>query len=278
MIHQGIIPAHAGKTARARERGESSGDHPRSRGENHRASSIQRRGTGSSPLTRGKRGVLLRALIGPGIIPAHAGKTLADTNHQHTPGDHPRSRGENGRRLSRSHCDAGSSPLTRGKRARVQTGVFVPGIIPAHAGKSQGGPSAFRGIKDHPRSRGENATQCAHTRRPSGSSPLTRGKLRKEPTNDRTRGIIPAHAGKTSGPSYRVIRPWDHPRSRGENPIGRMVRGNAWGSSPLTRGKHRRHRDDSSAQRIIPAHAGKTDERRRAGRSDGDHPRSRGEN
>ena len=50
------------------------------------------------------------------------------------------------------------------------------------------------------------------------------------------------------------------------------------GSSPLTRGKHNGVGRDEPQLRLIPAHAGKTEERRRAGRSAGAHPRSRGEN
>ena len=52
----------------------------------------------------------------------------------------------------------------------------------------------------------------------------------------------------------------------------------SWGSSPLTRGKHR----DSSARNrragLIPAHAGKTMHRMRSGSLCRAHPRSRGEN
>ena len=51
-----------------------------------------------------------------------------------------------------------------------------------------------------------------------------------------------------------------------------------WGSSPLTRGKLQAARDVSAAVRLIPAHAGKTCVRRRAGSPMTAHPRSRGEN
>ena len=78
---------------------------------------------GSSPLTRGKlpvRGGLAERL---GLIPAHAGKTLGILIRQASEQAHPRSRGENTGEIEDAVREAGSSPLTRGKRA--------PGI---HAG------------------------------------------------------------------------------------------------------------------------------------------------
>ena len=75
--HVGIIPAHAGKTRCACPWGLSVGDHPRSRGENVFRAILAITAAGSSPLTRGKPvGSLCGRRLG-GIIPAHAGKTLA---------------------------------------------------------------------------------------------------------------------------------------------------------------------------------------------------------
>ena len=50
----GLIPAHAGKTARRAGMGADGGAHPRSRGENDLAVNGNFDGNGSSPLTRGK--------------------------------------------------------------------------------------------------------------------------------------------------------------------------------------------------------------------------------
>ena len=73
--HDGLIPAHAGKTPLAYEYGGMYTAHPRSRGENLRAAHDGPRGGGSSPLTRGKPPLahLLHACLR--LIPAHAGKT-----------------------------------------------------------------------------------------------------------------------------------------------------------------------------------------------------------
>ena len=69
-----------------------------------------------------------------------------------------------------------------------------------------------------------------------------------------------------------------HPRSRGENVVPKVKAVAEVGSSPLTRGKLAREGDTLSHQRLIPAHAGKTDEVLSESHTAGAHPRSRGEN
>ena len=132
----------------------------------------------------------------------------------------------------------GSSPLTRGK----------PSERCVHL--------AYR--RAHPRSRGENTHIAFDFLFVKGSSPLARGKPSACGHADSARGLIPAHAGKTS-----VTRPVTpacraHPRSRGEN---KKITGFAFdtgGSSPLTRGKLGIAAFRIVMLRLIPAHAGKT--------------------
>ena len=191
---------------------------------------------------------------------------------------HPRSRGENSPARTSSSLSWGSSPLTRGKRC-AQTAIRRPsGLIPAHAGKTEGLPGP-RGLpRAHPRSRGENRTRRLMTRPSRGSSPLTRGKRGAASAGGVHRGLIPAHAGKTGGRMSRLVPSGAHPRSRGEN--GERIHVHCWvsGSSPLTRGKRFVFGVDGDADGLIPAHAGKTSRvlgSRSALRA---HPRSRGEN
>ena len=72
-----LIPAHAGKTTGRTYRSTCSTAHPRSRGENSMHSPSVRRMRGSSPLTRGKRGIGELLERNNRLIPAHAGKTSA---------------------------------------------------------------------------------------------------------------------------------------------------------------------------------------------------------
>ena len=179
---------------------------------------------GSSPLTRGKRDSLSSAMIVLRLIPAHAGKTR-DCLRRHSRGPaHPRSRGENtAGGLDRPEAD-GSSPLTRGKLTRQPRRLPSCGLIPAHAGKTHMYLPPGPGYPAHPRSRGENALPLGGATTPNGSSPLTRGKHHDVGWNGLVFGLIPAHAGKTSGGLPRRARTRAHPRSRGENAASDRLR------------------------------------------------------
>ena len=92
---QGLIPAHAGKTARSPCALAQHEAHPRSRGENRSRVDLVRQPCGSSPLTRGKLRSPRPAPTQMGLIPAHAGKTRRSLGSLRTGWAHPRSRGEN---------------------------------------------------------------------------------------------------------------------------------------------------------------------------------------
>ena len=91
--------------------------HPHSRGENAQYLAFIGFPSGSSPLTRGKHAFAEQRPGGQGLIPTHAGKTPPHRLHRNAPRAHPHSRGENGQDGHDEGAPAGSSPLTRGKRA-----------------------------------------------------------------------------------------------------------------------------------------------------------------
>ena len=115
-----LIPAHAGKTAPETDGAGALGTHPRSRGENSLLSRRRCPGSGSSPLTRGKRRQERISALATRLIPAHAGKTDVGWDVLVLIPAHPRSRGENDGRCVGPARQCGSSPLTRGKRGRVR--------------------------------------------------------------------------------------------------------------------------------------------------------------
>ena len=172
---------------------------------------------GSSPLTRGKPIGIGKRNDSAGLIPAHAGKTAGRRDRAPAGAAHPRSRGENSTRPRVLRGVVGSSPLTRGKRRQHRLGRGHLGLIPAHAGKTGQLGRRRQGSGAHPRSRGENVASGRTGGACPGSSPLTRGKLNGGRGRERRRGLIPAHAGKTSGPAFHFGVSWAHPRSRGEN-------------------------------------------------------------
>ena len=172
----GLIPAHAGKTRDPARRELKRRAHPRSRGENDIFGNVDGGRLGSSPLTRGKHEAGATKTLRIGLIPAHAGKTLAERGREGHPAAHPRSRGENNRMSEAEQNRVGSSPLTRGKLRITTPAERRHRLIPAHAGKTPPRRPARHQRRAHPRSRGENRKSAE--RRPNrwGSSPLTRGK------------------------------------------------------------------------------------------------------
>ena len=130
--------------------------HPRSRGENVIPQCGGGALGGSSPLTRGKRGVRQATGETVRLIPAHAGKTAWRATAANPASAHPRSRGENYNQQIIIYRELGSSPLTRGKPVNGDVVVGFAGLIPAHAGKTAG--------------------RTVDVLVAPGSSPLTRGK------------------------------------------------------------------------------------------------------
>ena len=192
-----LIPAHAGKTFSRYVAAWSRRAHPRSRGETPGHLVRPVRMLGSSPLTRGKLQAVWTGIQTTGLIPAHAGKTPEMVRGQDRPPAHPRSRGEYSRSMIPATSCGGSSPLTRGKRRRRSWPSRLPGLIPAHAGKTDPGNLPHPRVGAHPRSRGENGIEDATAKLRAGSSPLTRGKPVRTGHVRPSTGLIPAHAGKT---------------------------------------------------------------------------------
>ena len=94
-----------------------------------------------------------------------------------------------------------------------------------------------------------------------GSSPHPRGAPSFACSAWFSFGIIPVYAGSTRRLPKPCIRPWDHPRIRGEH------YGVDWGfstdpgSSPHTRGARALGDAYSNLEGIIPAYAGSTRQR-----------------
>ena len=232
-----FIPAHAGKTGSCCRPRPACRAHPRSRGENGQESSDEGAPSGSSPITRGKRGLSVSFGLLWRLIPAHARKTYGRTASAPSSTAHPRSRGENSCESLIVSWVGGSSPLTRGKHSRPPRSQSTARLIPAHAGKTLRQTMEAQLNAAHPRSRGENVSVPRQSGKTAGSSPLTRGKPSAASPEPPTVWLIPAHAGKTRSKRDQSCAAEAHPRSRGENEGTFSDMASHQGSSPLTRGK-----------------------------------------
>ena len=212
-----IIPAYAGSTCGLRLHRRYRTDHPRIRGEHVKMPPKLRTSFGSSPHTRGAPGSTRGSPPLSRIIPAYAGSTgLCNLGPEAEP-DHPRIRGEHDFLELHPVERVGSSPHTRGARIWGGETPADRGIIPAYAG-STGERSGFRPTpRDHPRIRGEHLPKPPAKTGSVGSSPHTRGALRRPQGRDRGGRIIPAYAGSTTNSKTWTRSRWDHPRIRGEH-------------------------------------------------------------
>ena len=152
---------------------------------------------GSSPRTRGALGRPLDLKSPEGIIPAYAGSTAALHVQPGQRRDHPRVRGEHRESLPHLERYWGSSPRTRGALKDDPSTRQAVRIIPAYAGSTLKGDSANQAGEDHPRVRGEHSPPSSLNSPRWGSSPRTRGALRRAHVLPYLRGIIPAYAGST---------------------------------------------------------------------------------
>ena len=231
--------------------------HPRGRGEAKSTSIGWSPCEGPSPRTRGSLAVPGPHVLGPGSIPADAGKPGTWSRRGASRRVHPRGRGEAAWTLQRATPARGPSPRTRGSLI-VLSGLHAPhGSIPADAGKPVSGSWARRGTRVHPRGRGEAADAGSPVEVVTGPSPRTRGSRARRGGARGRYGSIPADAGKPSGASASCAARWVHPRGRGEAlAAAAAVRADA-GPSPRTRGSHVLRGWRLQGHGSIPADAGK---------------------
>ena len=258
MHVRGLIPAYAGSTARRVLLHCAASAHPRLRGEHEvRAEHVSGQ-WGSSPLTRGARGVVVDYPLASGLIPAYAGSTEARRDAPISSGAHPRLRGEHYRSISAVKSSTGSSPLTRGVLRVGWHRRRIVGLIPAYAGSTAGVSRWCCMGWAHPRLRGEHANPWGGDVSAEGSSPLTRGARCCGNRRILLAGLIPAYAGSTSVRTCVTSRTWAHPRLRGEHLAAGHDIDRAYGSSPLTRGAPWWYLAGHGRGGLIPAYAGST--------------------
>ena len=154
-LRAGIIPAYAGKPRCCAACSTVSRDYPRIRGEAQTRAYLTQRLPGLSPHTRGSPTGRAGTALGPGIIPAYAGKPSRSRPVPARAQDYPRIRGEAEAYRLFTAFYTGLSPHTRGSPIRGDDHRRVLGIIPAYAGKPAPSAAATTRSWDYPRIRGE---------------------------------------------------------------------------------------------------------------------------
>ena len=192
--------------------------------------------SGSSPRMRGSRQLIdeLRQILG--IIPAHAGLTSGQRLDEEVWRDHPRACGAHSNVRRNNYEFLGSSPRMRGSHSA--SFIFSPPswIIPAHAGLTLLREYDVVSGRDHPRACGAHLLRFLRKLKKMGSSPRMRGSPDREAGRGTRDGIIPAHAGLTSGKCSKKNLHRDHPRACGAHFLLGFLTFGYLGSSPRMRG------------------------------------------
>ena len=174
VVH-GIIPAHAGLTRELTLFGSRFRDHPRACGAHAHPDSRREAHPGSSPRMRGSLSLSISSTSLFGIIPAHAGLTVALSRAVSILRDHPRACGAHTNLAFLLEFSLGSSPRMRGSHLVEEGNLAQLGIIPAHAGLTVEERNRLLVVRDHPRACGAHCPRCQSGRPSTGSSPRMRG-------------------------------------------------------------------------------------------------------
>ena len=212
---RGIIPAHAGLTARTWDSDRCRRDHPRACGAHISSRYSVSDFLGSSPRMRGSLSLPWALLMRLGIIPAHAGLTRGSAPARACAQDHPRACGAHGAASASRDASRGSSPRMRGSHQPFLISIDRFWIIPAHAGLTTRIVVSRNPHRDHPRACGAHVGNLAEYLDEAGSSPRMRGSQLYFLCRLDQLGIIPAHAGLTQDHQCSLPTSGDHPRACG---------------------------------------------------------------
>ncbi len=154
-----------------------------------------------------------------------------------------------------------SPPRMRGKVCHTMAEAKGLGITPACAGKSGSLRFSSGQCRDHPRVCGEKVGSFCVLNAIWGSPPRVRGKADLTAAINAKSGITPACAGKRADCPTWGCTGWDHPRVCGEKMCIQCSKSIPQGSPPRMRGKGCLYFLTTSAARITPAYAGKSDDK-----------------
>ena len=171
-----------------------------------------------------------------GITPAYAGNTTLTALKPFIWQDHPRLRGEYYWLRTQHEKNAESPTLARGVLFSIWENQLTVRITPACAGSTDKIEEKKSESRDHPRLRGEYASNTWIRVPVWGSHPLTRGIHQCLRRLEMTRLITPAYTGNTLFDSICNLTHMDHPRLRGEYMIVENILPLTIGSPLLARG------------------------------------------
>ena len=274
---EGSIPAGAGKPGDSIAQMVSHRVYPRGRGEAVKGIWETQDNSGLSPRARGSLALRRLGLVGPGSIPAGAGKPRPGRRSGPRLRVYPRGRGEAAYIKWKDEINAGLSPRARGSPRLAILTTLRAGSIPAGAGKPTHPSPSPHIYRVYPRGRGEAIGTPYRLQIDAGLSPRARGSRRTWTVGRSRSGSIPAGAGKPARRSSSRVTAWVYPRGRGEALVVDCPHCRDPGLSPRARGSPPREGARVPVPGSIPAGAGKPHTRTTSHSGIWVYPRGRGE-
>jgi len=276
-ITRRFIPARAGNSATRSIVISPSPVHPRTCGEQGKATAPSRSSSGSSPHVRGTAKRCILSLDVPRFIPARAGNRLSHALPPTSTAVHPRTCGEQSQTASSSCSSSGSSPHVRGTGFALRGNLVFSRFIPARAGNRRRRPSSPCTRTVHPRTCGEQSPADLLGNLPFGSSPHVRGTVQGQVRRQPGKRFIPARAGNRILVMGQSLTYPVHPRTCGEQSSDLIALKTLIGSSPHVRGTGLFNLIRDQLYRFIPARAGNRNLLSRMTGQTTVHPRTCGE-
>ncbi len=229
---------------------------PRARGDGPGLVTFLSTGVKCSPRTRGWSHRPVGHLVGPVVLPAHAGMVPRRGSAPGGTRRAPRARGDGPHVCGTGREACRCSPRTRGWSLRHHRGSPRGHVLPAHAGMvPRAGPPGSTGWCA-PRARGDGPVGEYGSTFKWKCSPRTRGWSQRPALGRHPVRVLPAHAGMVPSTSTSGSVEMSAPRARGDGPGCRMGPGRPCRCSPRTRGWPLVDGSGGELRSVLPAHAG----------------------
>ena len=195
IIVAAVVPAHAGVIRAHVVPGGGGLRRPRTRGGHPTEFNGLAVQFSSSPHTRGSSSQSRTQSAATRVVPAHAGVIRPGGSPGNATSGRPRTRGGHPSSTLSNVAAIQSSPHTRGSSGQPRPHQHGYDVVPAHAGvipPTRPGPTR---AGSRPRTRGGHPQRPQHRDQRRPSSPHTRGTSVCDDHHQRTRRVVPAHAG-----------------------------------------------------------------------------------
>ena len=223
-VRQQLPPAGAGTTSASASITPTVRSYSRRRGDSGGSTGSVQPGKGLASGARGPQGLMDGGAVRVGATPAGAGTTVWRTEPSSGPRSYPRRRRDDGPLSEPLDLHRELPPQAQGRVVHHGGSVSSQGATPAGAGTTCPRSPTFSWRGSHPRRRGDDVPMVRPSFPMWGLPPQARGRRRPRPEGRGRTGATPAGAGTTCPRSPTFSWRGSHPRRRGDDGAGAVMR------------------------------------------------------